>query len=498
MNWLANALTSEGVEVVVYAAVLLALALMTFTPRPIRVRLRTAVILGGAFAFMHVTLAHVLKVSTASDDVNAAIAALGAIAVARVAFVVIVDLAVERAGRRPMNRLLRDVMQFGVYVLVAVITLHAANMRPGSILATGTVLSAVIGLSMQDTLGNLFAGIAIQMERPVELGDWIRLDRGDVLGRVVAMNWRALTVETDDRARFVIPNGVFSKTAFLNHSRPGGTTRRSLNIVMPFDVPPAQVEEALLAACADCADVLASPPPSVLVTGYGERGVGYWLRFWIADFARRDPAGSDVATRVWYQLHRRKLAHAIPPQTVYEHRVTERSLQRRETDVLLDRRAAVDAVDFLRPLSDEAKDNLARRGHRRLFARGERIVREGEHGRALYIVRRGGVTVSVRGHEVEQLAAGQFFGELALLTGEQRSATVAAREETEVFEIDEKMFREVIQHEPEVAAEVSRIVSERQADLEGVESMRASRHSRDPGTFAADILKKVKTMFALD
>jgi small-conductance mechanosensitive channel/CRP-like cAMP-binding protein len=498
MEHLVAWIASESGAVAVYASVVVALGIMAFSPRSIRLRLRTAVLLGGIFGMLRlVATRFTLEVSDA-DDLNAVVTAFGAFAVTRVVFVLVVDLGVERAGKRTMNALVRDVLQGAAYLLVAVVALRVANMRPSSLIATGTVVTAVVGLALQQTLGNLAAGVSIQIDRPVGVGDWIKLDKGDVIGRVVAMNWRSVTLETQERSHFVIPNGLFSSTAFSNFSRPGGGTRQSVNVVVPNDVPPARVHEALLAACADCPHVLATPPPSVFTWTYSERGIQYWLRYWIGDYARRDASIADIYTRVWYQLHRRKIPIALPVQHQYTHTIDAATRTEREQEVLSDRRAAIEAVDFLRPLSSKAKDLLAARGHRKLFSPGEIILRQGDAGRTFYVVRRGKVLVAMNGMEITQLGAGEFFGELALLTGTQRSANVTAIGETEVFEIDETMFEEVLREDPALAERVAAIVGQREAEMEAVRSADGRPSVRDVKGFTDEILGKVRTLFALD
>jgi branched-chain amino acid transport system substrate-binding protein len=162
-----------------------------------------------------------------------------------------------------------------------------------------------------------------------------------------------------------------------------------------------------------------------------------------------------------------------------------------------DRRSAIEAVDFLRPLSSDAKDMLARRAHRKLFGAGETIIRVGDKGREFYLVRRGGVAVRVGDHDVATLGEGAFFGELALLTGKERHANVIAREETEVIEIDEKMFQDVLEREPKIAEEISHIVAQRQAELDARLSGMPSNdsHMRSATT---EILSKIKNLFGLD
>jgi len=484
----------SGFVLVTLAVALVATAL---TPPPIKKRLRTAIILCAAYGVMAVAGRLIDPSLPLHQTAEAASYLFGALAAARVAFVLTIDLAWERAGRNPINQLARDVLQTAVYAVSGFAALRAAGIQPSSLIATGTVVTAIVGLSLQDTLGNLAAGMAIQIDQPIALGDWVRIDKGDVTGRVVSTNWRSVTIQGDDRLMLVVPNGVFGRTPFVNFSRPGGSCRRNIYFTIPYDVPPNRVQEAVLAACADTPNVLADPAPSLLTWTFVDHGIQYWLRFYIADFALRDKVQGELQTRMWFQLRRRKIDFAVPLRKSYVHEIDEESIASHNAEVVRDRRAAIDAVDFLRPLSSDAKDMLARRAHRKLFGAGETILRVGDKGREFYLVRRGGVAVRVGDRDVATLGEGAFFGELALLTGKERHANVIAREETEVIEIDEKMFQDVLEREPKIAEDISHIVAQRQAELDsrlsGVPSN--DSHMRSATT---EILSKIKNLFGLD
>jgi small-conductance mechanosensitive channel/CRP-like cAMP-binding protein len=490
-------LASGVVPIAVLVTIVVAIVVMALAPRPIKRRVRGALVLGlvyGVFATVERLLP---EASAERGDLDAIALVCAALAVARLAFVLLIDLALERAGSSRMNQLRRDVMQTGVYLLATAGALRALHIPVTSLLATGTVITAIVGLALQETLGNLAAGASIEIEQPIGVGDWIQLDKVDAVGRVVSASWRSVTIQTDDRALFVIPNSIFSKTPFYNRSRPGGVTRRSLYFTIPADVAPTQVHEALLEACADAPDVLQDPRPSVLTWTYGDNGIQYWLRFFIADFARRDPAQADVGTRVWYHLKRRKIDIAMPMRHTIVENFDRASRAARDADVVADRHAAIDGVDFLKPLSPAARDTLAHGGHRRLFAPGETILREGDGSREFYIVRRGRVAIRTGDRQLGELGSGEFFGEMAMLTGSARHATVTALEETEVFEVGETLFKEVLKSEPHIAEAISRIVGERQAELE-------ARHSNTPATpqqrvgMGEQILSKIKELFGLD
>src|SRR5690606_81842 len=154
--------------------------------------------------------------------------------------------------------------------------------EPGSLLATSALLTAVLGLSLQDTLGNMFAGLAIQAERPFELGDWIQYDSTtEHIGEVTEINWRATRLLTLDRVLITVPNGSLAKSSIRNFSRPQPVTRRSTTIWAPYNVSPHRVQRALTQAAQETPGVLAEPPASVITRAFSERGVEYSVRYFI-------------------------------------------------------------------------------------------------------------------------------------------------------------------------------------------------------------------------
>jgi len=480
----------------VFTTLLVALVTTALSPPPIKRRLRIAIVFCLIASVLILVMRELPVQPHLLKAVDAAAYLFGALAAARTAFVLVIDIGWERAGRNPMNQLVRDVIQTVVYAVSSIIALNAAGIQPTSLIATGTVVTAVIGLSLQETLGNLAAGVALQVDEPMALGDWVRLDKGDVIGRVVSTNWRSVTIQGDDKLHIVVPNGYLSRSPFTNYSRPGGSYRRNIYFTVPYEVPPTHVHEAVLAACADTPNLLQDPPPSVLTWAFMDHGVQYWLRCFIGDFALRDRVQGELLTRIWFHLRRSKIDFAVPVRKNFVTEVDEEAIASHNADVIRDRRAALDGVDFLRPLSGDAKDMLARRGHRKVFAAGETIIRSGERGRELYVIRRGEVVIRVGSQELARLGPGEFVGELALLTGKERTANIIAITETEVFEIDEHMFKDVIQGEPKIAEEISRIVAERQAELDsrvtGMPSTDQRKHSA-----TTEILGKIRSLFGL-
>ncbi|MFT3773274.1 MAG: mechanosensitive ion channel family protein [Minicystis sp.] len=425
------------------------------------------------------------------------------LSVGRSAVLLILDFLVGRRFGRPLPQIFRDIIQGVVYVAIALATLNAAGVEPGSLLTTSALLTAVVGLSLQETLGNLFAGLAIQMQRPFEVGDWIQFDgEPKNIGRIIEINWRATTVLTHDDVEVTVPNASLAKAPLRNYTRPTAATRRSVYVSAPYDFPPTEVHRIILAAIADVPGVLATPAPSVITNQFGEYGIEYWVRFYTEQFQRRDAVDGAVRDRIWYAFRRARVEIPYPHRTLEVHQITEESSAREQQRELAEREDAIRCVDILRVLGPAEQRALAEMSEQRLYAAGEMIVRQGDESSELYVIERGEVVVTVQraGADVviARLGPGKFFGEMALVTGDRRQATVRAATSCQLLEVGRDALRTVLERSPDLAERISGVLAERQAQIDA--HLAAEAIGVDEGRMTQSqqqLLVKIRRFFAL-
>jgi small-conductance mechanosensitive channel/CRP-like cAMP-binding protein len=379
---------------------------------------------------------------------------------------------------RPWPRILRDLLQAFLYFGVALIALRAAGVEPGSLLATSALLTAVIGLSLQETLGNLFAGLSLQAQPPFSVGDWLQYADGpNGIGRVLEINWRATHLVTIGEVEVIVPNGVIAKAPLRNFSRPTPLMRHETSIVLPDAVPPHKIQHIVLRALADVPGVLSTPPPSVLVGHFIDRGTTYLVRYFIDDFSQLEPIEGELRKRLWYWLRRERIELPTPRSRVEAvpdpYAVT--SLARTHSEPRPDVKARLGSIDFLSGANPEVLDRLALGTVSALYAPGEPIIVEGESGNELFIIERGSVQVLVARDErprvpVASLSAGHFFGEAALLREEKRSATVVALTECELLVISASAFRAAAEVDPSIAERLTQKLASRLTELRNAAS----------------------------
>ncbi len=487
----------------VLSGAVLLLVLLIVLPRGVRSRLAAP----AALMVLHVLLEAVGWQIPGSAVVSRPLAVLSVLALllahGRGAFVLVADgIFAGRLGR-PLPRIFRDILQTVIYSAIALFTLRFVGVEPGSLLTTSALLTAVVGLSLQDTLGNLFAGLSIQVQRPFQVGDWIQFDPDPrLIGRVIEINWRATTVLTNDEMEIIVPNGTLAKAPIRNYTKPSPLSRRSVEVSCSYDVAPSRVRDTILGALGGLPDVLRKPAPLVLAWHFGQSGVDYVVQYYTDKFANREISDSVVRERIWYALRRERISIPYPMREVNVRQMT------REVDREVEgaRRAQVASylrsVDFLAILPEEALLRLAELAPSRVYAPGETVIVQGGPGQEMFFVARGEVSVIVGqgggSAEVARLHQGSFFGEMSLMTGELRAATVQVVHEAELVVVGKEAFSAILSHAPELAARMSHVIVERQEQLDSHLAARAAQAEPDViEQRASDLLVRVKKFFQL-
>ncbi|MCX6546369.1 MAG: mechanosensitive ion channel family protein [Acidobacteria bacterium] len=379
-------------------------------------------------------------------------------ALAVINLVVIVALNPLREDRIPgrFPNIVQDAIIVGLFLIVATSVLQE------KFLTTSAVGAVVVGFALQDTLGNAFSGLAIQTEKPYRAGQWIKV--GDHEGRVEEITWRATKLRTKVGTFVIVPNNVMSKEAIVNFSEPIIPTRMSVDVGASYAVPPNEVKAAIAEAMRNAPLVLASPAPDVVLLDFGPSAVIYRARFWIEDYSRDDPAKSQVRTSIWYVFRRRNIEIPWPIQVEYER--AELSGRPPETTPLI--AASLAHVDVLHALTDADRLELAALCDQRLYAADEVVVRQDAPGSSMFVVSSGRVEIVLEpdGRPLAVTEAGGFFGEMSLLTGAARTATVRAVEDCALVEVTADAFRRFVVEKPAVLSAVAAAVMTRRAEID--------------------------------
>ena len=408
-----------------------------------------------------------------------------ALVVTRFADFVVFDVGypLKRGTQAPaLLRQIVSLLLFGIAVAVLFQVVLSASLP--ALLATSAIITAVIGLALQETLGNLFSGVALALERTVQVGDMVR--SGETIGLVEQLSWRSIKVRTMEGHTILIPNSVASRERFEVYRRGGVPMARILRVPLEYDLPPARARDTLEGAVRDMKGLAAHPPPMAVLERFADFSAVYDLRYWLEDYARYIEIDSEVRQRVWYALSRERISFAYP--VIRQHQYAAGPL--RSADQATPVRAAIDESALFRPLSPAERETLAAGARLVRFGAGETVVREGDPGESMFLIAEGSVGVSAHGRadesqKVALLDAGAAFGEISLLTGAPRLATVRAVEGSTLVEIDKATLAPVLKANPALVGQLDAIVLERrrltagrldtsrEAEREGAEPLRA-------------------------
>ncbi|NOZ94666.1 MAG: mechanosensitive ion channel [Acidobacteria bacterium] len=355
-------------------------------------------------------------------------------------------------------RLARDVVGLVVYLLVVAGVLHAVlGVEIKGLLATSAVVTVVIGLALQETLGTLLAGLTLTWEQQLQRGTWVELE--GKTGRVEELGWRSLTLRTLLGERLLIPNSTVSRSEIRVLGTGARPAAVPVTLGVSYGVPPDRVKEVLAPVLADLPMAASRPAPQVLVRELGESAILYECRVWTLQPWRKPEITDTVLTRACAALARAGMEIPFPQRTIHVRRDREP-----EDPGVLARKALASSTLFA-GLPDDALDRLAAHSRWLRFAAGEAVIREGEDSRAMYLIAHGTASVLQNGKELAHLGDGELFGEIAFLTGQRRSATIRAAGELTIVEIDGVALAALLERRPDLAEELERRMAMRLEDL---------------------------------
>jgi len=199
------------------------------------------------------------------------------------------------------------------------------NLNFTPVFVTSGVVSIVLGLALQDLLGNLMAGFVMSVERPFKIGDWIRI--GSTEGEVVEQTWRTTLVRTRENDHVLIPNNLAAREVMVNYDRPTPEHLVRINVGVAYDTPCGVAIEALLDAAARVEEVLRTPAPAAYLKDFQDSGILYELRVWIDNYASLHAIESEVRKQIWYAFKRHGVTISFPQRDVNFRQIVERPLE---------------------------------------------------------------------------------------------------------------------------------------------------------------------------
>ncbi len=389
-----------------------------------------------------------------------------AVLVIRVA-VFVLFTSIEKKKRYRIPKLVEEITKVLLYGITAIAIIQKTlNIQVTTVLATSAIITVVLGLALQETLGNLFAGLALQLDPAYQVGDWIRV--GERMGKVEEITWRATKLRTVNNDSVIIPNGSIAKDTLINLSNPITPHAARMMIRASFSTPPNRVDRVTRDVLAEIPNVTLDPPPEIRVSDFKDYWIEYDLKFYYKDPGLLEAMLAAVRKGLWYHFRRDGVEIPVPVRDVFVHDRQERV---ESGEAMLHRLSdSLKKVYLFSSLAADEHQLIAENLEEMRYARNELVIREGEAGDSFFIVEQGEVEVFVTSptgtkKSLTILSVGDFFGEIALLTGERRTASVQALTEVRVFRLKKESFKTVLETRPDILDQISGILSRRKDQI---------------------------------
>ena len=410
------------------------------------------------------------------------------------------DFYFEKKKQTPIPRFLREMVALLIFLIALLVVLsvfyHAERELQGLLAGSG-IVAIILGFAGQNLFGGIIAGISLQISRPYKVGDWLQVS--DRFAEVMEINWRSTRLRTNDGIYLDIPNNEIVRQTIVNLHYPSQVHAMRIRVGVEYKNPPGRVKDALLRATKNAEGVMKEPPPKVFLIDFAESAAMYEIKFYMGNHAAFNEVSDAIRTNVWYELKRQRITIPFPIRTLHVERRPKAPLQEGQEEA----RAILRGEPLFQCLRDDQIDGLVKRSQLNRFGRGERVIEEGAQGDSMFILLRGTAQVSVARNgaaiRVGALRAGDCFGEMSLLTGEPRTATVRAEGDCEVLEISKPVMSELLHHSPECLDQLSKLLAKRKMETEGIvrEATPTGEEVEKEREYAASFLRRLRTFFEL-
>lgn len=432
--------------------------------------------------------------------INTAVWIVGGVLVVRLIDLFVWKRMIETKIGQPVPKLLKDVVAIVVLVLAfSGIMATVFNRSLSGVIAASGVAGLVIGFAVQQLIADFFSGIILNINPPFSVGQWIKLDN-DEWAKAVETNWRATVFEDFYCNTLTVPNSRVSRMAVRNFETHKTYTAQSMEIYVDSRVPTGRILDILLSAGKEARYAMDPsgelPEPFVGITDLSERGVRYMLYYHIPSVASYISSRTTLYETVVNHLYQAGI-DPVPPRYEVGTRAAPEFVSRHR-----DRAALLRKADLLAGLTDEEIAGLAAQMAEHRFAPGGAVVEQGEAGESMYLLVEGllSVFIDIEGTEkmVAKLGPGTVFGEMSLLTGERRTATIRADVRSLAYEVTKPVFETVLKERPEVMGPISETMAWRKLrNAESADGANERAIQEQQQSMAGQILSRIKTFFGM-
>jgi small-conductance mechanosensitive channel len=409
------------------------------------------------------------------------------------------DIYWEKKRQATIPHFLRQVVALFIYLIALLLVLslgyHAEGQLKG-ILAGSGIAAIVLGFATQDLFGGIIAGIALQINKPYKVGDWLQIH--ERYAEVMEINWRSTRLRTNDGIYLDIPNYQIARNPIINLHYPTQIHAMRIRVGVDYDVPPNRVKDALHRAASTAEGVVPDPPTRVFVVDFADSAVIYEIKFSMGNHRAFNEVSDAIRTNIWYEFRRQQITIPFPIRTLHLQRGPKRT-----GDPQAEARAIMRSEPLFDCMNDDQLSNVLENSPIHRYGRGERLIKEGDASDSMFVMLRGTAAVSIARNgthvRVGTMRQGECFGEFSLLTGEPRTATVRAENDCEVLEISKPIMAEVLRESPQCLTALSELLAKRKLEGEGIvkEAVPAQEQEKKESEYRSSFVRRLRTVFEL-
>lgn len=419
------------------------------------------------------------------------------------------DALISRTIKGKVPRLLIHFFSLLVYLFTILIIINQIfDISFAGIWATSGVLALVLGFALRNMILDLFTGLAVNIESPYKIGDWIEINtnnsKPDIPGQVVDITWRATRLRTEEEKIVIIPNSLMNEFVVYNYSSPDSKIRFETAIPIDYSVPIEQAKTILFSGARKVLTeegFFTEPEPNIIVSETNEFGIIYLVRYWINPWRGIYPAKARgvVNNSILDYMYLSGLRPSFPKEEVYYSRQQPKTVDFESSDFKMN---IIKNVSLFNSLTDEERSELSGKIVQKSFNEGNTVIKIDEEGDSMFVLSEGLLDIRI-GQEgfnlkkVGDIYPGNFFGEMSLLTGEKRSATITAAKDSIVYEIKKEHVKDIFRKKPEILKDITRLVAERRTqNINALENLDSSSQAENSSNFAHILLNRCIQFFS--
>ncbi len=407
------------------------------------------------------------------------------------------DLYFEHRRQTVIPKFLRELVALVIFLIALLLVLsvgyHAQSQLTWLLSGSG-VVAIVFGFATQNMLGGVIAGMSLQISKPYKVGDWLKV--GEHSAEVMEINWRSTRLRTNDAIYLDIPNNEIVRTTIVNLHYPQELHAMRIRVGVDYGSAPNKVKDALMRATMHADGVQHDPPPKIFLIDFAESAIVYEIKFWMLSHQRYNDICDAIRTNVWYEFKRQKITIPFPIRTLEINRKTSRVQEEHGKA-----RTILETEPLFACLNEAQVGALVSESRTVHFGRGERLIEQGADGSSMFVMLEGTAQVSVAQNgssiRVGVLRTGDCFGEMSLLTGEKRTATIRAESDCEVLEITKPVMAQLLRDSPECVTQLSDLLARRKMENEGLIKDAAHDQDGQAAAYRATFLRRLRGFFEL-